>query len=174
MSNLLSCCLSFFQVQYSQTGFITGRNLFIPFCCAHSRCRMVGRFLYTQQLKLHEKVIPCITIHQEHMRVAGKNWKITYAEIFYGICTGIHIGSGCTLSYLEFSSCDPRPFSRISSSAMTFVELQSRVSIYLISSKELVKSREFQDILKMVLLAFSLSGFFCFAFFLIKILLSFP
>lgn len=172
---MLSCCLSFFGVQYSQTDFITGRNLFIPFCCAHSRCRMVGRFLYTLQLKLHEKVIPCITIHQEHMRVAGKNFKITYAEIFYELCTGVRFGSGHTLSYLEFSSSDPHPFSRISSSAMTFVEFQSRVSIYLIPSKELIKSRELQDVLKMVLLAFSLSGFFfCFAFFLIKILLSFP
>lgn len=135
LSNLLSCCLSFFWVQYSQIGFITGRNLFIPFCCAHSPCRMVGRFLYTLQLKLREKVIPCITIHQEHVRVAGKKFKIPYAEIFYGICTGIHFGSGHTLSYLEFSSSDPCPFSRISSSAMTFVELQSRVSIYLITIK---------------------------------------
>lgn len=129
MSNWFSSCLSFFWVQYSQTGFITGRNLFIPFCCAHSRCRIEGRFLYTLQLKLHEKVIPCITIHQEDVRVAGKNFKIIYAEIFYGICTGIHIGSGQTPSYLEFSSSDLRPFSRISSSAMTFLEFQSRVSI---------------------------------------------
>lgn len=130
---------------------------------------MMRRFLYTLQLKLHEEAIPCKTIHQEDMLVVGKNLKITYAEIFYGICTGIHFGSRHTLSYLAFSTPDPHPFSRISSSGMTFVKRQSRVSIYSIPSKELIKNWELQDLLKMALLAFCLSVFF-----LIKISLSFP
>lgn len=88
------------------------------------------------------------------MLVAGKNLKITYAEIFYGTCTGIHFGSRHTLSYLAFSTSDPHPFSRISSSGTTFVKFQSRVSIYSIPSKELIKNWELQDILK--------NGFTCF------------
>lgn len=140
-----TCRICFLAVSHS-FGFNTGRNLFIPFCCAHSRCRMERRFLYTLQLKRHEKVIPCITIHQEGVRVAGKNFKITYSAIFHGICTGIHIGSGQTPSYLEFSSSGLCPFSRISSSAMTFLEFHNRVSIYSMPSKELIKSRELQDI----------------------------
>lgn len=130
---------------------------------------MMGRFLYILQLKLHKKVIPCITVHQEDMLVAGKNLKSTYAEIFYGICTGIDFGSRHALSYLAFSTSGPCPFSRISSSGMTFVKFQSRVSIYSIPSKELIKNWKLQDLLR--------NGFTCFLlicfFFLIKILLSF-
>lgn len=79
---------------------------------------MMGRSFYTLQLKLHEKVIPYIIIHQEDMVVSGKNLKIAYAEIFHVICTGIHFGRRRFTS----STSDPHPFSRISSGGMTFVK----------------------------------------------------
>jgi len=128
----------------------------------------MGRFLYTLQLKLHEKVIRCITVRQEDMLVDGKNLKITDTDIFYGICSGIHFGSRHTILYLTFFTSDPHPFSRISNLGMT----SPKRSKYLFNTikgtdKELGTSGHSK---KNASTCFLLICFF----FLIQILLSFP